>query len=40
MRSNPDGNLHYLPTELTPEDFERLFKTMEKNQVYVVAEHA
>ena len=37
---NPGGNLNYLPPQLTPEEFERHFKSMEANQVYVVAEHA
>ena len=37
---NPDGDMNYLPAQLTLEDFEKLFKSMEKNQVYVVADHA
>ena len=37
---NPGGRVDYLPTQLAPADFENLFKSMEKNQVYVVADHA
>lgn len=37
---NPDGNMSYLPAQLTHADFENLFKSMQKNQVYVVADHA
>jgi quercetin dioxygenase-like cupin family protein len=36
---NPGGNMNYLPAQLTQEGFERLFKSMEANQVYVVADH-
>jgi hypothetical protein len=37
---NPGGNMDYLPAQLTPEEFERLFKSMEADQVYVVADQA
>ncbi len=37
---HPGGKMDYLPAQLTPEDFEKLFKSMEQNQVYVVADHA
>ena len=36
----PGGKMDYLPAHLNPEDFEKLFKSMEQNQVYVVADHA
>ena len=37
---NPGGNTNYLPSRLSPSDFERLFKSMEENQTYVVADHS
>ena len=37
---NPGGNMDYLPVQLNQEEFERLFKSMETDQVYVVADHA
>ncbi|AXC09975.1 hypothetical protein ACPOL_0604 [Acidisarcina polymorpha] len=37
---NPGGDLNYLPSQLSTADFEQLFKSMEKDQVYVVADHA
>jgi hypothetical protein len=37
---NPGGNMDYLPAQLTPEELERLFKSMEADQVYVVADQA
>ncbi|MBE7157064.1 MAG: cupin domain-containing protein [Rhodospirillales bacterium] len=37
---NPGGNLHHLPAELSPTDFARFFKSLEKDQAYVVADHA
>ncbi len=36
----PGGKTDYLPAQLAPADFEKLFKSMENNQVYVVADHA
>ncbi len=36
----PGGNMHFLPEDITPERFDRLFKSMEKNQTYVAAEKA
>ena len=37
---NPGGDMNYLPAQLTPADFDDLFKSMQKNQVYIVADHA
>jgi len=37
---NPHGQINYLPTELSPEGFERLFKSMEENQCYIVGDRA
>lgn len=37
---NPGGNMDYLSARLTQEEFERLFKSMEADQAYVVADHA
>jgi quercetin dioxygenase-like cupin family protein len=37
---SPESDKHHLSGRLSPEDFERLFKSMEKDQVYVVGDHA
>jgi len=37
---NPHGKINYLPTELSPEEFERVFKSMEENQCFIVGDHA
>jgi len=37
---HPDGRTDFLPTQLTQADFEKLTKSMEKNQTFLVANHA
>jgi quercetin dioxygenase-like cupin family protein len=37
---HPQGEQNHLPARLSPEDFDRLFKSMEQDQVYVVANRA
>jgi hypothetical protein len=37
---HPDGRTDFLPAQLTQADFEKLTKSMEKNQTFLVANHA
>jgi hypothetical protein len=37
---HPDGRADFLPAELTQADFEKLTESMEKNQTFLVANHA
>jgi quercetin dioxygenase-like cupin family protein len=36
---DPDGNKQLPQTQMSPDEFQRIFKTMDANQVYVVADH-
>jgi hypothetical protein len=36
----PDGRTDFLPAQLTQAGFEKLTKSMEKNQTFLVANHA
>ena len=36
----PDGRTDFLPAQLTQDDFQKLTKSMEKNQTFLVADHA
>jgi quercetin dioxygenase-like cupin family protein len=36
----PDGRTDFLPAQLSQEDFEKLTKSMEKNQTFLVGNHA
>jgi uncharacterized cupin superfamily protein len=36
----PDGGADFLPAQLSQADFEKLTKSMEKNQTFLVANHA
>jgi hypothetical protein len=37
---HPDGTKDFLPAHLTQADFEKLTKSMEKNQTFLVSDHA
>jgi mannose-6-phosphate isomerase-like protein (cupin superfamily) len=37
---HPEGRTDFLPAQLTQADFQKLTKSMEKNQAFLVADHA
>jgi hypothetical protein len=37
---HPNGTTDFLPAQLTQSDFEKLTKSMETNQTFLVADHA
>ena len=37
---HPEGRTDFLPAQLTQADFQKLTKSMEKNQTFLVADHA
>jgi hypothetical protein len=37
---HPEGRTDFLPAQLTQADFQKLRKLMEKNQTFLVADHA
>jgi hypothetical protein len=38
--AQPDGRTDFLPAQLSQADFVKLTKSMEKNQTFLVADHA
>jgi hypothetical protein len=37
---HPEGRTDFLPAQLTHADFQKLTKSMENNQTFLVADHA